>query len=106
MLESFGVASLLLPLGAALGWYLAKRSARVSPDHPLGQDAADPAETTDVAAGGIRPPFESQLLLGSLCRQRGEVDRALSVHEALLQHEDLTAAQSAEARFELAQDYV
>jgi lipopolysaccharide biosynthesis regulator YciM len=49
---------------------------------------------------------ELHLTLGSLFRKRGEVDRALRIHEALAQRSQLTSEQLQRAHFELAQDYL
>jgi lipopolysaccharide biosynthesis regulator YciM len=48
---------------------------------------------------------ELQFALGSLFRRRGEVDRAIRMHQDLVAREDLAPEQRREASFELAQDY-
>ncbi len=48
---------------------------------------------------------ELQFALGSLFRRRGEVDRAIRMHQDLVNREDLPEEQRREASFELAQDY-
>ncbi|MGZ5570477.1 MAG: lipopolysaccharide assembly protein LapB [Usitatibacter sp.] len=48
---------------------------------------------------------ELQFALGSLFRRRGEVDRAIRMHQDLINREDLAAEQRREASLELAQDY-
>jgi lipopolysaccharide biosynthesis regulator YciM len=48
---------------------------------------------------------ELQFALGSLFRRRGEVDRAIRMHQDLVNREDLPAEQRREASFELAEDY-
>lgn len=48
---------------------------------------------------------ELQFALGSLFRRRGEVDRAIRMHQDLVNREDLPAEERREASFELAQDY-
>ncbi|HYC35195.1 MAG TPA: lipopolysaccharide assembly protein LapB [Usitatibacter sp.] len=48
---------------------------------------------------------ELQFALGSLFRRRGEVDRAIRMHQDLVNREDIPAEQRREASFELAQDY-
>ncbi|MEO7744482.1 MAG: lipopolysaccharide assembly protein LapB [Usitatibacter sp.] len=48
---------------------------------------------------------ELQFALGSLFRRRGEVDRAIRMHQDLANREDLPAEQRREASFELAEDY-
>lgn len=48
---------------------------------------------------------ELQFALGSLFRRRGEVDRAIRMHQDLVNREDLGAEQRRDASFELSQDY-
>src|SRR3954469_12626835 len=48
---------------------------------------------------------ELQFALGSLFRRRGEVDRAIRMHQDLMNREDLAQEQRREASFELAQDF-
>ena len=48
---------------------------------------------------------ELQFALGSLFRRRGEVDRAIRMHQDLVNRDDLPAEQREEASFELAEDY-
>lgn len=49
---------------------------------------------------------ELQFALGSLFRRRGEVDRAIRVHQELSARADLPADQRRAAQFELAQDFM
>jgi lipopolysaccharide biosynthesis regulator YciM len=48
---------------------------------------------------------ELQFALGSLFRRRGEVDRAIRMHQDLVKREDLPEAERHQASLELAQDY-
>ncbi len=48
---------------------------------------------------------ELQFALGSLFRRRGEVDRAIRMHQDLVNREDLVPDQRREASLELSQDY-
>lgn len=48
---------------------------------------------------------ELQFALGSLFRRRGEVDRAIRMHQDLVDREDLPEEERRQASFELAQDY-
>jgi len=48
---------------------------------------------------------ELQFALGSLFRRRGEVDRAIRMHQDLVAREDLPEEERRQASFELAQDY-
>src|SRR6187455_2980228 len=49
---------------------------------------------------------ELHFALGSLFRRRGEVERAIRMHQHLLERADLAAEQRAAAVFELGQDYL
>jgi lipopolysaccharide assembly protein B len=49
--------------------------------------------------------IELQFALGSLFRKRGEVDRAIRVHQDLSERSDVSAEQRTTALLELAQDY-
>ena len=113
MFESFG-AWLMLPFGIALGWYLAQRAERrhAGGPHDAGkapvQYAVDPDEALAALLDATTTDPRSvalQTSLGVLFRKRGEVDRALRVHEGLLQREDLEPKDREQLRFELAEDY-
>ncbi|MFC4253202.1 tetratricopeptide repeat protein [Sinimarinibacterium flocculans] len=110
---------LLLPLGLVLGWALARRR----PDGgdkagftgeqlgglltQLSSDDPDQAIAALTTATEIDPSTaELHLTLGRMFRKRGEVDRALRVHEALVQRSGLAPQQLLQARYELAQDYM
>src|SRR6201990_1396488 len=49
--------------------------------------------------------IELHFALGSLFRRRGEVERAIRMHQNLVERSDLAAEQRTHALFELAQDY-
>jgi lipopolysaccharide assembly protein B len=112
---------LLLPLGVVLGWVLARRQppasagggarfsgeqlggllSRLASDDP-DQAIAALTTATEIDASTV----ELHLTLGRMFRKRGEVDRALRVHEALTQRPRLAPQVLTQARFELAQDYM
>ena len=50
--------------------------------------------------------IELHFALGSLFRRRGEYDRAIRMHQNLLERADLAAEQKLQAQFELGQDYL
>jgi lipopolysaccharide assembly protein B len=117
MPDSLALAWLMLPLGAALGWYLARRWPR-----PLEQDRSrseylaglthlvnqDPDQAIAAFVKAVEVDDETvelHLTLGSLFRKRGEVDRALRIHENLLARPALKPLYRNQARFELAQDF-
>ncbi|WP_338115560.1 lipopolysaccharide assembly protein LapB [Thiococcus pfennigii] len=111
---------LLLPVAAASGWWAAQRS-RVS----LGSAATakDPAffrglnylldEQPDKAidvflrlAEVDRETVETHLALGSLFRRRGEVERAIRIHQNLVARANLEPEARGFALYELGQDYM
>lgn len=118
MPDSFALAWLMLPLGAALGWWLARRWPRpheqdkrgsseylTGLSHLVNQDP-DQAIAAFVKAVEVDDgTVELHLTLGSLFRKRGEVDRALRIHENLLARPGLKPLYRNQARFELAQDF-
>ncbi len=53
-----------------------------------------------------RETFETQVALGHLFRRRGEVDRAIRLHQALVQRPDLSDAQKVQALLALGEDYM
>ncbi len=112
---------LLLPLAAASGWIAARRSGRkprrtsrgtLSEDYIKGlnfllNEQSDRAlevfiEMVDVDADTV----ETHLILGSLFRRRGEVDRAIRIHQNLIARPNLEPRQRANALMELGRDYM
>jgi lipopolysaccharide biosynthesis regulator YciM len=109
---------LLFPLGTALGFYLARRNPKARPQVPtpeagmLAGISTQAFDDPDQAVAALladehltEEAVELHLTLGSLFRRRGQVDRALRVHEALLTRPSLTPAQRNRTEFELAEDY-
>ena len=111
---------LLLPLAALSGWWLGRRQGRarreeggVMPGRYLKglnyllNEQPDKAidlfiEMLDVDSDTV----ETHLALGSLFRQRGEVDRAIRIHQNLIARPTLSKEQRALALAELGQDYM
>jgi lipopolysaccharide biosynthesis regulator YciM len=109
---------LFLPAAAASGWYYGRRKARAfKPTYNLPRDYFIGLnyllnEQTDKAVDVFikmldvnSDTLETHLALGSLFRRRGEVDRAIRVHQNLLARPQLARQQKMAALFELAQDY-
>jgi lipopolysaccharide biosynthesis regulator YciM len=93
----------------ALGWALARdRGVRADTLATLDSAAGDDAQAIAAlsrAAAAEPGTAELQLTLGSLFRKRGELDRAIRIHESLLKR-PLEAAEASKVRLELAQDYL
>lgn len=116
MLDS-SLGWILFPLGTALGWYLARRTpgshaprgthSPLAGISTLANDDPDQAVAALIGAEELsEESVELHLTLGSLFRRRGQIDRALRVHEALLSRDSLTPAQRNRVEFELAEDYL
>jgi len=121
MLFELSLFFLLLPLAAWSGWSVGKRRFRTPPQNPSGDIARDylrgmnyllseqPDKAIEVflhLASVDNDTFEPHLALGALFRRRGEVDRAIRIHQNLIARPSLSAAQREQALFELAQDYL
>lgn len=116
-----GLLFLLLPVAAAYGWYMGQRSVRQSQDElPSGlssqyvtglnyllSDQQDKAVDLFIDLLKVNTEtIETHMALGNLFRRRGEVDRAIRVHQNLIARPQLPAEQKQQALFELGQDYI
>jgi lipopolysaccharide biosynthesis regulator YciM len=113
---------LLLPIAAISGWisgYRHKRSTEhkfdgkpISPGYFLGLNYLineQPDKAVDVFIKMLEvntDTVETHLALGNLFRRRGEVDRAIRIHQNLIARPQLDEKQRTQALFELAQDYL
>lgn len=112
---------LLLPLAAAYGYYMGKSSVRNKNQEKNSSRAADYIKGVEYLLNNDKdkavdrfiayldktdPSFESSTALANLFRQRGEVDRAISLHTKLAQDETLDTAQNESARLELVRDFI
>ncbi len=113
---------LLLPLAALSGWYAAIASARkrattasrtlLSPDYFRGVNYLlneQPDKAIEVFTKALEvdsETVETHLALGNLFRRRGEVDRAIHIHQNLISRESLRAEERSEAALELGHDYL
>jgi lipopolysaccharide assembly protein B len=110
---------LLLPVFFSLGWLAArvdmravlKQAREVPAGFFRGLDALV-EDRTDVAVRALaevareqQSALELQLTLGKLYRKRGENDRAIRLHQRLLDSTDLPNEQRDPVSFELAQDF-
>lgn len=111
---------LLLPVAAASGWWAAKRSvsrqevtaAERSPGYFSGLNYLlneQPDKAIDVFIKMLEvdsDTVETHLALGNLFRRRGEVDRAIRIHQNLIARPMLNREQRAQALLELGRDYM
>jgi len=110
---------LVLPLFFALGWFAAridiKQLLLESRALPLGyfkglnfllNEQPDKAIEAFIEVVKVDPQtIELHFALGGLFRRRGEVERAIRMHQNLVERPDLASGQKLMALFELAQDY-
>ncbi|MFK8047597.1 MAG: lipopolysaccharide assembly protein LapB [Halioglobus sp.] len=110
---------LLLFAAIAIGWLLGRRSsnptsssAELSSDYYKGLNylldgRPDGAIDTFIEALEVNSEtLETHLALGNLLRKRGEVERAIRVHQNLLARPSLPRGQIHQAHLELAKDYI
>ncbi|WP_435930119.1 lipopolysaccharide assembly protein LapB [Dryocola sp. BD613] len=112
---------LLLPVAAAYGWYMGRRSAyqnkqqeanRLSRDYVAGVNfllSNQQDKAVDLFLDMLKEDtgtVEAHLTLGNLFRSRGEVDRAIRIHQALMESASLTYEQRLLAVQQLGRDYM
>lgn len=112
---------LLLPVATVTGWWMARRQDRqarvTSRDHLsreyvvglnyLLNEQADKAVDIFIKLLEVdSETVETHLALGSLFRRRGEVDRAIRIHQNLIARPQLSQYQRIEALMALGQDYM
>lgn len=112
---------LLLPIAAASGWFAARRhylrKYLVEHTHSLRQAYCRGlnyllSERTDKAIEAFADlltndfeTIETHIALGNLFRRRGELEKAIEIHENLIARDDLNPYQHQTAQFELGLDY-
>ncbi len=111
---------LLLPIAAAGGWFAARRSGAARPEafwnytsnfhqglNELLSESHDlPADLFDNIGNSTgKSTAETHLALGNFYRRRGDVNRAILLHESLLDYPELGEEVHADALLELAKDY-
>jgi lipopolysaccharide assembly protein B len=118
----FGIVVLLLPLAAASGWYVGRRNeaseavangaSGISSDYFRGlnyllNDRPDKAIEVFIKVLEVESEtVETHIALGNLFRRRGEVDRAIRIHQNLVSKPSLDFDQRALALLELGLDYM
>ncbi|MBO2675209.1 lipopolysaccharide assembly protein LapB [Shewanella algae] len=112
---------LLLPIAAAYGWYMGRRSLRqkqnsaqkkLSRDYFTGlnfllSNESDKAVDLFISMLDVDDEtIDTHLSLGSLFRKRGEVDRSIRIHQNLIARPNLATEQRDTAMMELGKDYM
>lgn len=112
---------LLLPIAALSGWVLGRRGGERHSDTQVSRLSTtyfrglnyllneQPDKAIEVflrIAELDKDTFETQVALGHLFRRRGEVDRAIRLHQALVQRPDLSDQQKVQALLALGEDYM
>jgi lipopolysaccharide biosynthesis regulator YciM len=116
-----GLFWLLLPLAAAVSFYLARRGSETRSgaqvhrlrtnyfrglNYLLNEQPDKAIEVFLQIAEVDSDTVETHLALGNLFRRRGEVDRAIRVHQNLISRPTLSAEQKTAALLELGEDYM
>ncbi len=112
---------LLLPVAALSGWVIGRRGGERHSDtqvsrlsttyfrglnYLLNEQPDKAIELFLHIAELDKDTFETQVALGHLFRKRGEVDRAIRLHQGLVQRPDLSDAQKVQALLALGEDYM
>ena len=112
---------LLLPIAAATGWLIGRRGGERHSDSQVSRLSTtyfrglnyllneQPDKAIEVflrIAELDHDTFETQVALGHLFRRRGEVDRAIRLHQALVQRNGLNDQQKVQALLALGEDYM
>lgn len=110
---------LLLPVAAMAGWFAAKRSGARRPDafwdytrnfHQglnvlLSEQQGKGPDLFEELSGTSRDTADTHIALGNLYRRRGDMERAVLLHQGVIDKDELPADIRTTARFELARDY-
>ena len=112
---------LLLPIAAYSGWWSAqqagkkpkeiKKEPKLSPDYIQGLNYLlneQPDKAVDIFIKLLtvdNDTVETHLALGTVFRRRGEVNRAIRIHQNLVERQQLSQSQREQAMVELGRDY-
>ncbi|HLM51998.1 MAG TPA: lipopolysaccharide assembly protein LapB [Pseudoxanthomonas sp.] len=112
---------LFLPLAALSGWIIGRRGGQRHGDTQVSRLSStyfrglnyllneQPDKAIELflhIAELDKETFETQVALGHLFRRRGEVDRAIRLHQGLVQRPDLSDQQKVQALLALGEDYM
>ncbi len=120
MIDISSLLFLLLPAAAASGWWAARRHYQGEESHNrlpnsdylkgmnyLLNEEPDKAVEVFVRLMEVdNETVDTHLALGTLFRRRGEVERAIRIHQNLIARPNLNRSYKEHAVFELAQDYL
>ncbi len=114
---------IMLPVFFAMGWFAARvdmrtvlKQAKTIPEgfyksldalveHKSGVAVRELAEVVDQQSDASQSTYELHLTLGKLYRQRGENDKAITLHQRLLESPDTVEDRRDNVTFELGQDF-
>lgn len=112
---------LLLPIAAAYGWYMGRRSAQQDKQNEANKLSREYVDGVDFLLSNQQDKavnlfldmlkedsgtFEAHLTLGNLFRSRGEVDKAIRIHQSIMESAALTFEQRLLAIQQLGRDYM
>lgn len=112
---------LFVPLAALAGWVIGRRGGQRHGDSQVSRLSStyfrglnyllneQPDKAIELflhIAELDKETFETQVALGHLFRRRGEVDRAIRLHQGLVNRHDLSDAQRVQALLALGEDYM
>ena len=113
--------AIFVPLAALAGWVIGRRGGERHSDSQVSKLSTtyfrglnyllseEPDKAIELflhIAELDKDTFETQIALGHLFRRRGEVDRAIRLHQALAQRADLSDQQKVQALSALGEDYM
>jgi len=116
----FEIAIMLLPVAAASGWYVASRHYKAKSKLPQNENAGyfkglnfllneQPDKAIDVFVNLLEvddETIEIHLALGTLFRQRGEVEKSIRLHQNLIARPQLNQEMRLNVLSELGMDYM
>ena len=112
---------LFLPIAAVSGWVIGRRGGQRHSENQVSRLSStyfrglnyllneQPDKAIELflhIAELDKETFETQVALGHLFRRRGEVDRAIRLHQGLVNRNDLSDAQRVQALLALGEDYM
>jgi lipopolysaccharide assembly protein B len=120
MIDELNLLWLLLPVAALSGWWIGRRGenskkhslSTINPEYFKGLNFVlneQPDKAIEVFIRMLEvdsETVETHLALGNLFRRRGEVDRAIRIHQNLIARPTLSREQRTNALLELGMDYM